>query len=280
MYNKIVSKIVVISMAIKMNPDTYDKASEILSSTENKINKVISEINFVKNNLDSKISVYVNNDLTNIANNIDDINYVTHIISENITTKAEEFRNLEHKTSKTIKTIGTLGGAAIGSSGGLIGATAGASIGYEASKVILENTDLAHATASVVTEAVSLIGDLYTSVKEKIGNVVNDIEEAVNNAAAKVVTKAETAYDWIVNKAKEVGDFTWHAITHPGETLARTGASLANTAVGLVQGLAEFGEALLDTATRLGTAFSTPFYALADVIQWLGGKITGNEDWH
>jgi len=280
LYNKIVSKIVVISMAIKMNPDTYDKASEILSSTENKINKVISEINFVKNNLDSKISVYVNNDLTNIANNIDDINYVTHIISENITTKAEEFRNLEHKTSKTIKTIGTLGGAAIGSSGGLIGATAGASIGYEASKVILENTDLAHATASVVTEAVSLIGDLYTSVKEKIGNVVNDIEEAVNNAAAKVVTKAETAYDWIVNKAKEVGDFTWHAITHPGETLARTGASLANTAVGLVQGLAEFGEALLDTATILGTAFSTPFYALADGIQWIGGKITGNEDWH
>ena len=42
-------------MAIKMNPDTYDKASEILSATENKINKVISEINFVKNNLDSKM---------------------------------------------------------------------------------------------------------------------------------------------------------------------------------------------------------------------------------
>ncbi len=266
-------------MAIKMDPETYDKAYDTLTNTEPIMNQIINDINIVNNNVEPLISLYVCKDLHDITVNIDNVNFSIHETSDQIASAAEDFRKVENRASAGLKAIGTLEGALLGSVLGPIGAGIGALIGDKVSDSIVDDSEIKDSTASVVTKATSAVANLFESAKNTIGKVVNDVGDAISNTAAKATTKAKSAFNWITGKAQEVGKSAWNAVTHPIETLKKTGASIANTAVALVQGVGEFGEALVDTASIVGQAAATPIYGIVDGIQWLGGKISGNEDW-
>lgn len=90
------------------------------------------------------------------------------------------------------------------------------------------------------------------------------------------------------NKTIEVGIVTSKETISPttatilaleliGENALKSGASTVNTAVGLIQGLAEFGEALVDTCAILVGFFSSEYTLIGDIFSLLGSKIFGYE---
>lgn len=67
------------------------------------------------------------------------------------------------------------------------------------------------------------------------------------------------------------------AVSTVATALKRTGATVGTFANSLVEGVFNFGEAIVDTATILGTAVATPVTGLVDLGGWIYSKITGNE---
>ncbi len=123
--------------------------------------------------------------------------------------------------------------------------------------------------------------DLTAFIDDGIERVSEDISEGIvkgkeqlsiwqeqfKNTGAKLYDSVESP----------VGNTLLNGLAWFGEQVVKTYASIANTVVGLVQGLLEFGEALIDTAAIIGTALNTPIYALFDGINWLGSKLFGYE---
>ncbi len=130
--------------------------------------------------------------------------------------------------------------------------------------------DVGGTIAENITPALTTALD---NAKEVTSDMVNNIDKALNDASCEIASKSKSALDFIGEKFNEAKDATWYGITHPLETLERTGASIANTAVGLVQGVGEFGEALVDTSAILGSVIETPVLAVLDGANWLGSKI-------
>ncbi len=122
-----------------------------------------------------------------------------------------------------------------------------------------------------------LILPLTENAKYYTSSMVNNIADTELSTSAEVASQSKSLLDTLGEKFNQVKDWLWYHATHPLETLKKTGASVGNTVVGLVQGLGEFAEALVDTATIIGAASNTPLYAFLDGISWVGSKMFGYE---
>lgn len=60
-------------------------------------------------------------------------------------------------------------------------------------------------------------------------------------------------------------------------TIKKAGATVANGAISVIKGVAQFGEAIVDTAAIVGTAIETPFTALEDGVKYAYTKATGGD---
>lgn len=246
-----------------------DKAKEIIDTAASVGNKVKSGVKDFFGNIISGlkgIGSTLKETCANIASN------ASSIVSS-ISTWIEDNKENIKQSAKMVSSI--VGAASIGSIvGGPVGAVAGGMIG-----AALNKDDILSTTSATVSKAATSIGNFFSSVKNKVGDVFNNVKEAVTNTAADIVSKAKSAFDWIGDKLSSAGNAIWDAITHPVETLKKTAASIGNTVVGLVQGISEFGEAIVDTGAIAVTAVSSVFTGIYDLGQWIHGKITGDEDW-
>lgn len=246
-----------------------DKAKDIIDTAASVGNKVKSGVKDFFGNIISGlkgIGSTLKETCANIASN------VSSIVSS-ISTWIEDNKENIKQSAKMVSSI--VGAASIGSIvGGPVGAVAGGMIG-----AALNKDDILSTTSATVSKAATSIGNFFSSVKNKVGDVFNNVKEAVTNTAADIASKAKSAFDWIGDKLSSAGNAIWDAITHPVETLKKTAASIGNTVVGLVQGISEFGEAIVDTGAIAVTAVSSVFTGIYDLGQWIHGKITGDEDW-
>ena len=62
-----------------------------------------------------------------------------------------------------------------------------------------------------------------------------------------------------------------------GKGLLTAGATVVNGAMGLLEGVAELGEGILDAAVIVGAAMNSGPLLIADALNFIGAKITGNE---
>ena len=243
-------------MAIKVDLNNYNYAADELKKTPDYYSDAISNIETVLRNLDYKVLAYVKSDLIDIKNSLNTMSSFALELQEDLISTKAKYIQAEEKAKNVGSTIisiaSTLGGAAIGATtGGAIGAAIGGAAGNAIGTSLGEST-----------KAASSIGAAF----EKAG-------EAIVNTAATVGNYVTSAASKIAGFFSDVGDFLWTGVK-------KVGASVANTAIGLVQGLDEFVEAIGDTCAIIGAAAASIFTGAYDLGQWIGGKISGNENWN
>lgn len=137
-------------------------------------------------------------------------------------------------------------------------------------KFFADGLDLigANSTADSIRETANknvtdkLYDDFYQSTE--LGKSIN--EESLIKSDGILVN----AVDWISNGINKTNETIL-------EVLNSTACSVANGAVGLLEGVAELGEGLIDTVAVLGGGVVSVPLLLADGVSWLGSKITGSE---
>ena len=137
---------------------------------------------------------------------------------------------------------------------------------------ITDTIDMARETASEIGEGIidSVISWAWSTgatIKEKI----------ISCIPSEIVS----GFDFIGSKISEAWDFTYQNIVTPAwGFLKATGASIANVVMGVVKGVCQLIESLLDCITLLGTAIGSVGTGLADGVTYLVAVATGDtEDW-
>lgn len=243
-------------MAIKVDLNNYNYAADELKKTPDYYSDAISNIDTVLRNLDYKVLAYVKSDLIDIKNSLNTMSSFALELQEDLVSTKAKYLQAEEKAKNVGNTIisiaSTLGGVAIGATtGGAIGAAIGGAAGSAIGTSLGEST-----------KAASSIGAAF----EKAG-------EAIVNTAATVGNYVTSAASKIAGFFSDIGDFLWTGVK-------KVGASVANTVIGLFQGLDEFVEAIGDTCAIIGAAAASIFTGAYDLGQWIGGKISGNENWN
>lgn len=147
------------------------------------------------------------------------------------------------------------------------------------------NTSFANnSVVSVVDQFSSLYEDyniLGVDVSDVVDNVVGFVEdvgcevsETAENLWAGVITWKNNTENWWNNSAlpslKQAAIITWN-------TLASVGATISTLVVSLVEGLLQFGGAIVDFATILLAGVGSIVTGLVDGGQAIFGAISGNE---
>lgn len=116
-------------------------------------------------------------------------------------------------------------------------------------------------------------GGILDTVKQVISNVLNFGEDGISN----VIDVAESTGA----KVAEVGEFLYNNVIEPGWDIATaTAASVANVVGGVLKGLGQFVESLVDVVVLGGTVAATVQTGLYDAGTYLESLIAGNEeDW-
>lgn len=136
------------------------------------------------------------------------------------------------------------------------------------------NTDGGIDAKEVMMDLTAFIDDGIERVSEDISEGIVKGKEHLSIWHEQFKNTGARLYDSVESP---IGKTLLNGLAWLGYNASRTGASIINTAVGFVQGLGEFAEALLDTSAIISTVINTPIYALADGINWLGSKIFGYE---
>ena len=261
-------------MSIKVDLDNYKYSADELSKTPRRFSNTIADIQSVINGLDHKVLAYVREDLLDIKNSLNIMSKTATKLEEDILETKHKYELAEKKANqvenKTLSIVAGISGAAAGEiTGGLVGAGIG---GVEATNA-LSSAKVEESTGGFISNAFKSISTFVTGAISSVGNAFKKAGEVIKDTGAEVANFVSSAASKVASFLSSVGDFVWTGTK-------KVGASVANVAIGLIQGLAEFAEAIVDTCAIVGTAVKSIFTGLCDLGQWIYGKITGNEDWN
>ena len=133
---------------------------------------------------------------------------------------------------------------------------------------------------STASSNLNLILSQTKSLSESILNASDKYKKAESNgvpgaATAGLVAGAATGAAQVTQPTKkEEEKGFWAGV---GDWFVSAGASIANTAISLVKGVANFGEAIVDTVAIVGTAAASVITGLVDLGQWIYSSISGEE---
>ena len=265
-------------MSINVNLDNYNYAADELAKTSNFFNSSISNIERVLGNLDYRVLAYVKEDLYDIKNSLGTMQKASLQFKEELLETRHKYESTEEKAkqvnNKAYSIAATLGGAAIGGiTGGAVGSAIGSTIGAATTINKASDGKVSEATGSFLSKAFNSVTNFVTGTVSSVGNAFKKAGEVIKDTGAKVANFVTSAASKVAGFFCSVGDFVWTGIK-------KVGASIANVAIGLIQGLSGFVEAIVDTVAIIGTAVASIFTGLWDLGQWIHGKITGNEDWN
>jgi len=261
-------------MAIKVDLDNYNYAADELIKAPNHFNSASSSIETVLGSLDYRVLAYVKEDLYDIKNSLNSMKKAAILAEEELLETKHKYEEAEEKAkqaeNKASSIVSTLSAVSIGAAtGGAVGAAVGGAVSV--SKV--KDSKVEEATGGFLSKAFKSVSNFVTGTVSKVGNAFKKAGEVIKDTGAKVANFVTSAASKVASFFCDVGDFLWTGIK-------KVGASIANVVIGLVQGLAEFVEAIIDTAAIIVTAVASIFTGLWDLGQFIYGKITGNEDWN
>lgn len=268
-------------MAINVDLENFQYANNELEKTDEYYANAVSCIESVLNNLDSKVLVYVKEDLLDIKTSLSSMDDAVEIIQDNLINLQNQIKAIENKASQAnddlFSTVSTIGGAVAGTlTGGVVGGIMG---GAADAGIAAYTNNIDTETGANVSKPKSVLDSFLTSAQNTLCIFFNKVGDAVTKTAATVGNFVTSAASKVATFLGNAGNGIWNAITHPVDTLKKVGASVANVVIGFLQGVGEFLEALVDTCAIVVTAVASVFTGLADLCQWIGGKITGNENW-
>lgn len=140
-----------------------------------------------------------------------------------------------------------------------------------ASDFVEDAVDVVSGAADTV---VSAADTAFSYAGEKLEEATSAIVGAAKSVIDGVVDTAADIKDWVVNTAwpniKDLGKKI-------GDVLENTAATILLTAQSLVEGVLEFGEAIVDLITIVNTAVKSIPTGVIDGAQALWGLATGNE---
>ena len=123
------------------------------------------------------------------------------------------------------------------------------------------------AAGKVANSAKSVLSGLLDTGAKTAGKIGSIIEEKTGIDVDGIVAPIGDACEWLGDKVFEPGL----------ELLKKTGASVINAGAGLVKGIAEFGESILDSAITSKANSLTSYTALFDVTNLVINKLEGND---
>lgn len=261
-------------MAIKVDLDNYNYAADELVKAPRHFANSISYIENVLGSLDYRVLSYVREDLYDIKNSLNSMKKASIESEEQLLETKHKYEKAEEKAkqaeNKASSIVSTLSAVSIGAAtGGAVGAAVGGAVAV--SKV--KDSKVEEATGGFLSKAFKSVSNFVTGTVSKVGNAFKKAGEVIKDTGAKVANFVTSAASKVASFFCDVGDFLWTGIK-------KVGASIANVVIGLIQGLAEFVEAIIDTAAIIVTAVASIFTGLWDLGQFIYGKITGNEDWN
>ncbi len=263
-------------MSINVNTKNYDTAKEYLLAAATPLEDISLDIATAIQNLDSRIIPYVIEDYNYVNNQIKNVYASNEILSTEIENFKQKCKNIEDKATGAIssKQEAQLTSISAAASESLTAQL----LQVEEQAVIqnhIDNQEIAYLTSSIVSDPTSTLS--YTTP------YVDDIEAAVQQemdaTGAETGEKTESFWGKVGNFFLGIGKYIHDSIFHPVKTFIKTSASLTNFAISLVNGVLNFVEALIDCVALIVSAAASIFTGLFDLCQWIGGKITGNEDW-
>ena len=261
-------------MAIQVDLDNYNYAADELSKSPQRFANSVSNIQSVVSGLDYRVLAYVKEDLLDIKSSLNTMSKNATKIEEDLIETRHKYEAAEERAKKVedkaFSIAAGIGGAAIGAAtGGAVGAAVGGAVAANA----VSSAKVEESTGGFLSKAFKSISNFVTGAVTSVGNVFKKAGEVIKDTGAKVANFVSSAASKVASFFCSVGDFVWTGIK-------KVGASIANVVIGLVQGLSEFVEAIVDTCAIIGTAVASIFTGLWDLGQWIAGKITGNEDWN
>lgn len=262
-------------MAINVDLDNYQYANDELEKTDEHYANAVDCIESVLNNLDYRVLAYVKEDLLDIKASLGSMDTSVEVSQDNLINSQNKIEEIENKASQAndalFSAVSTIGGAAVGTlTGGVVGGIIGGAAG---AGIAAYTNSIDSATGAKSSKNQSLIGSFLTSAKNTVCAFFNKVGDVVKDTGAKVANFVTSAASKVAGVIGDIGNFLWTGIK-------KVGASVANVVIGLVQGLAEFVEAIVDTCAIIVTSAASIFTGLWDLGQWIHGKITGNENWN
>lgn len=263
-------------MSINVNTKNYDTAREYLAAAASPLDDISIDIGEAIKNLDSRIIPYVIGDYNYVNNQIKNVYASNEILSTEIENFKQKCKTIEDKATGAIsrKNESLLTSMSMETSESLSSQL----LYVEEQAVIqnhIDNQEIAYLTASLVSDPTSTLS--YTT--PYVDEITAAADADVAATGAENGGKSESFWGKVGNFFKGIGSYIVDSIVHPFKTLVKTGASIVNFAVGLINGVLNFVEALVDCVALIVTAVASIFTGLYDLCQWIGGKITGNEDW-
>lgn len=263
-------------MSINVNTKNYDTAREYLAAAASPLDDISIDIGEAIKKLDSRIIPYVITDYNYVNNQIKNVYASNEILSTEIENFKQKCKEIENKATGSIsrKNESILTSLSMETSESLTSQL----LYVEEQAVIqnhIDNQEIAHLTASLVSDPTSTLS--YTT--PYVDEITAAADADVAATGAENGGKSESFWGKVGNFFKGIGSYIVDSIVHPVKTLIKTGASIVNFAVGLINGVLNFVEALVDCVALIVSAVASIFTGLYDLCQWIGGKITGNEDW-
>lgn len=140
----------------------------------------------------------------------------------------------------------------------------GASAAWDATTDFVEDTGAA--IASGFNSAVNVVGDIATGALD-----------TVSGFGSMLFDWGSDRLDDIKEFATSAGDVLLKSTEKINEILQATAATNATIILGLVEGIGEFAEAIVDAVAIIGTGVISVFTGAFDLGQAIGAAITGNE---
>lgn len=157
----------------------------------------------------------------------------------------------------------------------------------------LSNDNFLEATGAFVLDGAQ---SLFNTVNQGFSDVsnwwnneavpwINDAHQVVNNVLDSAGAFISSAGDKIVTGLNDLGKFWADVKSALGEIalgivegdFERVAATIANIGISFVEGLLQFGEAIIDFAAIVYTVNATLFTGIFDIGQAVYGRVTGNE---
>ena len=139
-------------------------------------------------------------------------------------------------------------------------------VSYNAKKINAGNVSKTNINFS------STVNDYTTSASIEMTQVNSSSELDLS----MFTNEEKTIENTPINNTQKQNSFL-NGLKSIGEAIRSTGASVANTAVAITQGVGEFGEALVDGVATIGTAGASIATGAYDGIKYVYSKITGAE---
>ena len=140
----------------------------------------------------------------------------------------------------------------------------GASAAWDATTDFVEDTGAA--IASGFNSAVNVVGDIATGALDTMSGFGSMLFDWGSDRLDDIKEFASSAGDVLLKSTEKIN-----------EILQATAATNATIILGLVEGIGEFAEAIVDAVAIIGTGVISVFTGAFDLGQAIGAAITGNE---